>query len=131
MILLLIAAAVAAVVIGVVRNEGRRRSLDRTTVELSVDDEGVSRRLGDGRVETIRWASLQEVEVLAIDGGVHGGPVLVLSGADGEGCLAPAALAVERGLVERLHALPGFDGGALTRGLQAEPPTRTTCWTRY
>jgi hypothetical protein len=131
MIPLLIAAATAAVLVGVVRNQGRRRSLDRATVDLTVDDEGVSRRMGDGRVETVRWTSLQEVEVLAVEGGAHDGPVLILTGLADEGCLAPAALAVERGLIERLHALPGFDGGALTRGLQAEPPTRTSCWTRY
>jgi hypothetical protein len=131
-IALLLATVVVAVLIGVARNQRRRRELDVATVELSADEDGVTRVLGDGRVEHVRWSSLREVEVLTVDRGPHGehGAVLVLSGSGDEGCLAPVPLAVEEGIVDRLHRLPGFDGTRLVRALQAAPPARTTCWTR-
>lgn len=132
MIALIGLAAVIGVLFAVARNQRRRHALDTATVELGVDDEGVTRVLGDGRRETVRWATLTEVEVLTVDSGPHAadGAVLVLSGSDGDGCLVPATLAVERGVVERLHGLPGFDGRLLVQALEAEPPARTTCWAR-
>jgi hypothetical protein len=131
-IALLVAAVLTAALIGIARNQRRRRELDAATVELQADDDGVRRVLGDGRAERVRWASLVEVEVLTVDSGPHQeyGAVLVLSGADEEGCLAPVPLAVEEGIVDRLHRLPGFDGTRLVEALQAGPPARTTVWTR-
>lgn len=132
MIALVVAAAVAAALIAIARNQRRRRELDSATVELRADDDGITRVLGDGRVEYVAWAALREVEVLTVDQGPHRdhGAVLVLTGEGDDGCLAPAPLAVEQGIVDRLHRLPGFDGARLVRALQAPPPARTTCWTR-
>lgn len=132
MIVLLVAVVVAAVLVGMARNQRRRHALDVATVELRADDRGVTRVLGDGRREHVEWRSLVEVEVLTMDSGPHAehGAVIVLSGTGDEGCLAPVPLAVEQGLVDRLHQLPGFDGNRLVAALEAEPPARTTCWTR-
>lgn len=127
MILLLVAVAAVAVVVAVARNERRRRRLDTTTVELRADEVGVARTLGNGHTERVRWASLEEVEVLTV---TPGRTLLVLRGSAEEGCLVPLTLAVEHGIVDRLHRLPRFDARALVQALEAEPPARTVCWRR-
>ena len=132
MVPLLVAVTITAVLVGIARNQRRRHAIDTATVDLRADDEGVTRVLGDGRSEHVRWATLTEVEVLTVDSGPHAahGAVLVLRGSGDEGCLAPVPLAVEQGIVDRLHRLPGFDGRLLVQALEAEPPARTTCWAR-
>jgi hypothetical protein len=131
-IALIVAVVVTAVLVGVARNQRRRHALDAATVELRADERGVTRVLGDGRREHVDWAALTEVEILTMNSGPHAehGAVIVLSGTGDDGCLAPVPLAVERGIVDRLHQLPGFDGNRLVQALEAEPPARTTCWTR-
>ena len=132
MVALLLAGVVAGALVGIARNQRRRHAIAAATIELRADDLGVTRVLGDGRSEHVTWAGLIEVEVLTVTSGPHAehGAVLVLSGSDEEGCLAPVPLAVEQGIVDRLHRLPGFDGNRLVRALEAVPPARTTCWTR-
>jgi hypothetical protein len=124
--LLLVVVVLVGVLTGVARNERKRRALDASTAHLVVDAGGICRTLGDGREEGVQWVSLREVEVLV----TAREPVLVLTGIGDDGCLVPVRLAAEHGVVERLHELPGFDGGAFRRGLTAPPQTRTTCWRR-
>ena len=132
MIPLLLAVVVIAAVVAIARNQRRRHALDAATVDLTADDDGVTRRLGDGRREHVLWSHVVEVEVLTVDHGVHAehGAILVLAGEGDEGCLAPVPLATEIGVIERLHQLPAFDGQRLVDALQRRPPSRTTCWTR-
>lgn len=132
MIALLAAVTIAAVLFAIARNQRRRHSLDAATVDLQADDMGVTRVLGDGRREHVEWVALTEVEILTVDSGPHEvhGAVLVLTGSRDEGCLVPVPMAVDEGIVERLHRLPGFDGSLLVKALEAPPPARTTCWTR-
>lgn len=114
------------------RSSREQRVAAAATVGLSVDDERVERRLADGRVETVRWSELREVEVITTDVGVHrdDGALLVLGVDDTHGCLVPSRLAAERGVIERLAGLPGFDTRRLVEALDQPPPSRTTCWVR-
>lgn len=131
LVVLLVAGAMGAVV-SLRRNEATRRAAAAATVRLTVDDEGVTRELADGREEGIPWDRVREVEVITTAVGPHrdDGVVLVLCGDETEGCLVPSRLAVEHGVVERLHRLPGFDGRRLVEAMEAPPPSRTTCWAR-
>ncbi len=131
LVLALASALVAAGVAGR-RNERRHRQEAATTVELQVDDTGVRRRLGDGREEAVDWVEITEVEVFTTARGVHAddGVVLVLFGDETRGCLVPSRLAVAHGVVERLHALPGFDGRRLVAAMEADPPSRASVWQR-
>lgn len=129
---LAVAAALIAGGLAARRNEARRRAVAAATVALEVDDLGVRRTLADGRQEAVTWAALTEVEVIATKVGVHAadGVVIVLVGDETHGCLVPSGLAVEHGVIEALHALPGFDSRRLVAAMEAAPPSRTSCWRR-
>jgi hypothetical protein len=132
LILLALAAGLIAVGISVRRNDTTGRRAAATTVDVDVDNERVTRTMADGRHEEVRWDELTEVEVFTTKVGVHkeDGVVLVLAGAGERGCLMPSRLAVEHGVIERLHALPGFDSRRLIAAMERPPPSRTTCWER-
>lgn len=132
-ILLALAAGLVALGISGRRNERRRRAAAAATVDVQVDRDTVSRTLADGRHEEVRWDELVEVEVLTTAIGVHkdDGVVFVLSGEGERGCLVPSRLAVEHGVIERLHALPGFNGRRMVAAMDLPPPSRTTCWSRH
>jgi hypothetical protein len=131
-ILLALASGLIALGVAARRNERRRREADAATVDLQVDAKAVSRTLADGRHEEVRWDEVIEVEVLTTAVGVHrdDGVVLILSGGGERGCLIPSRLAVEHGVIDRLHTLPGFSGRRLVTAMEQPPPSRTTCWTR-
>jgi hypothetical protein len=124
--------AVFGVLVALRRNERRSREANATTVALDVDGVGVTRRLADGREESVRWDELHEVEVITTKVGVHkqDGVILVLGAGDERGCLVPSGLAAEHGVVERVAGLPGFDVHALSVAMERPPPSRTTVWTR-
>ena len=127
-----LAAGFVAVGVALRRNGSTARALAAATVDVQVDGEAVSRTMADGRHEEVRWDELVEVEVFTTSVGVHkaDGVVLVLSGEGERGCLMPSRLAVEHGVIERLHALPGFDSRRLIAAMERPPPSRTTCWER-
>jgi hypothetical protein len=131
-LLLGLAAGLIAVGLAVRRNGTTSRTLAASTVDVRVDGELVARTMADGRHEEVRWDELVEVEVFTTKVGVHkaDGVVLVLAGDGERGCLMPSALAVEHGVIERLHALPGFDGRRLVAAMEQPPPSRTICWER-
>ena len=131
-LVLALAAALVAFGVAARRNERRRREAAAATVEVRVDSLRVGRTLADGREEEVGWDELTEVEVLTTAIGVHreDGVVLILAGEEERGCLVPSRLAVEHGVIERLHTLPGFDGRRLAAAMVQPPPSRTTCWTR-
>ena len=114
------------------RSSREHRAAAATTTALLVDDERVERHLADGRVEAARWSEVREVEVITTDVGVHRGDgALIVLGVDAtRGCLVPSGLAAERGVIERLARLPGFDTRRLVEALEQPPPSRSTCWTR-
>jgi hypothetical protein len=132
LLLLAVAGGLIALGIALRRIDRRRRADAAATVDLTADADGVRRTLADGRHEAVRWDELVEVEVLTTSVGVHrdDGVLLVLAGEGERGCLVPSRLAVEHGVIERLHALPGFDGRRLVAAMERPPPSRTTCWAR-
>jgi hypothetical protein len=131
-LLLGVASAFIALGVALRRNNRQHRDVAAATVGVTVDDDGVRRTLGDGRREEVRWDELVEVEVFTTAVGVHrdDGVVLVLAGDGDRGCLVPSRLAVEHGVIARLHGLPGFDGRRLVAAMEQPPPSRSTCWQR-
>jgi hypothetical protein len=131
-VLLALAAALIAFGVAMRRNGRASRAAAAATVAVHCDAEAVSRTMADGRHEEVRWDEVSAVEVFTTAVGVHrdDGVVLVLAGAGERGCLMPSRLAVEHGVIERLHALPGYDSRRLIAALEQEPPSRTTCWER-
>jgi hypothetical protein len=130
--LLGLASALIALGVALRRNGSKSRTAAAATVSFTADGDSVTRTLGDGRQEEVRWDELVEVEVFTTAIGVHkeDGVVLVLAGEGERGCLVPSRLAVEHGVIERLHALPGFDSRRLIAAMERPPPSRTTCWER-
>lgn len=132
LLLLLVCVVLFAALVGLARNERHRRDERAATAELVVGEEGVSRTLGDGRHEEVRWSEITEVEVMTTKVGVHrkDGALIVLAGDAAHGCLVPSGLAREGGLYEQLARLPGFDFKALADALDVRPPSKTTVWRR-
>jgi hypothetical protein len=98
---------------------------------VALDDTGVERRLGDGRVERVRWDELEEVVVVTTDDGPWSEDVFfLLGGPDGTGCAVPQSDPVVSALLERLQKLPGFDNGALIRAMSSTGNARFPCWKR-
>jgi len=124
--------ALVAAGFAVTRNERRRRDAAAATVELHADPDKVSRTMADGRYEEVRWSEVVEVEVITTAVGPHreDGVVVVIAGPGERGCLVPSQLAVEHGVIELLHTLPGFDSRRLVAAMERPPPARTTCWER-
>lgn len=116
----------------VARKQREVKARRAATVELHVDGTGLHRQLADGRVEGVRWADVNEVEVLTAKQGVHGahGGVVIVGDGREKGCLVPLDRIAEVGLVEQLTRLPGFDVERFVAALEMRPPKRTVCWTR-
>lgn len=114
------------------RSERDRRLEAAATTALEVDDREVRRMLADGRVESVGWDEIVEVEVITTKVGVHrdDGVLLVLGVDERRGCLVPSRLAAQQGVIERLSRLPGFDTRALVEAMDQPPPSRTSCWRR-
>lgn len=114
------------------RLERERRAEAARTTALEVDDRQVQRVLADGRVESVGWDEIIEVEVITTKIGVHrdDGVLLVLAADEARGCLVPSRLAAQEGLIGRLSNLPGFDTRALVEAMERPPPSRTVCWRR-
>jgi hypothetical protein len=131
-LLLGLAAALVAIGVAMRRNGSTSRASAAATVAVHCDAESVSRTMADGRHEAVRWDEVVEVGVFTTSVGVHrdDGVVIVLHGPGDQGCLMPSRLAVEHGVIERLHALPGFDSRRLIAAMEAPPPSRSTCWER-
>lgn len=114
------------------RSREAQRDAASATVSLDVDDQGVERHLADGRIESVAWTDVMEVEVITTNVGVHrdDGAIVVLAVDEVHGCLVPSRLAAEHGVIEHLSRLPGFDARRLVAALEVPPPSRTTCWER-
>lgn len=123
---------VPAVIIAVLRNEGRRGRSRADAAVVRVDVTGVRRDLADGRVEEIWWSEVLEVEVLRASLGPHkaSGGVVLIGGPGERGALVPLDRVGSTGLLGHLGGLAGFDRSAFDAALAARAPSRTVVWQR-
>ena len=105
----------------------RLRKARRAVERIEVDDVGVRRTLGDGRVEVVTWAELVRVEVLTTDQGPYVEDLFFLLFArDGHGCAVRQDQS--QALLPRLHQLPGFDFTVFVTALGSTENARFVCW---
>lgn len=100
---------------------------------LIVNDEGVARELGGGRVEAVRWEHLLEIAIVTTDEG----PFLedffwLLRGDDGTGVCVPQELASAHDLLGVLQRRfeDTFDNHAVIRASLCTDNATFTCWRR-
>ena len=131
-VVLVIVALAPAVVIAVLRNEGRRARGRADAAIVRVDTSGVRRELADGRVEEIWWSEVLEVEVLRASMGPHkrSGGVVLIGGPDERGALVPLDRVGSTGLLGHLDGLVGFDRSAFDAAVAMRAPSRTVVWRR-
>jgi hypothetical protein len=131
-VVLVVVLLAPAVVIALLRNEGRRARGRTAASRVHVDAAGVRRELADGRVEEVWWSEVREVEVLRANMGPHkdAGGVVLLGGPDERGALVPLDRVGLTGLLGHLANLDGFDRRAFDAAVGARAPSRTVVWQR-
>ena len=131
-VVLLVVVVVPAVVIAVLRNEGRRARGRAAAAVVRVDGTGIRRELADGRVEEVWWSEVLEVEVLRASIGPHkdAGGVVLVGGPGERGALVPLDRVGATGLLGHLATLEGFDRHAFDAAVSARAPSRTRVWQR-
>jgi hypothetical protein len=98
---------------------------------IRVDDHGVSRDLGNGKVEQVAWDDLLEAAIITTSDGPFVDDVFfVLVGQNGTGCVVPQEAPESPALLERLQRLPGFDNEALIRAMRCTDDAKFICWRR-
>jgi hypothetical protein len=119
-----------AVVMGVLRNEGRRARDRVAASQVRVDAFGVRRELSDGRVEEVSWGEVEVVEVVRAAVGPHGGSggVVLVGGPGDRGALVPLDRVAESGLLGYLERLEGFDRARFDAAVERRAPARITVW---
>lgn len=132
LLLVLLLVSPVVVFLAVRRNRALQRELRSATVELEVDEFGVSRELADGRRESVEWPEVSQVEVMRTARGPHAaaGGLIVLWGDETSGCLVPIDRAQDSGLLEALGRLPGFSQLAMVEALGADPESSAVVWRR-
>lgn len=109
----------------------RDQHYDRAvTVDVRVDEFGVSRRLADERTEEIDWGEVTEVVVFTADRGPYAeaGGAVVLFGDAARGCVVPLDWLDRSGLAGALGRLPGFEARRLAEALEAKAHRPVTVW---
>lgn len=131
-VVVLVLVVVVAAAFAVRRRQVADRSAAATTVELSIDRDGVRRTLADGRSESATWSALQSVEVVCTPVRTADGVkafVLLAEGPEA-GCLVPLGVGHDDALLVELGRLPRFRTEAFVDAQQHKPPHRTMVWTR-
>ena len=114
----------------VLRKERSRRKATAATVSLSLNPEGAKRALGDGRVESARWAHLQRVEVVCTPIPTADGArsFALLAESEEVGCLVPLGVGWDDALLTHLSGRPGFRIERFSAATELRPPRRTVVW---
>jgi hypothetical protein len=100
-------------------------------VHVAFDTEQVTRTLPDGRTERVRWADLQEVDILTTDEGPAADDVIwMLLGKNDSGCAVPSETEGMKELLPRLQELPGFDNEAVIKAMGSTNNAIFVCWKR-
>ncbi|HMW02599.1 MAG TPA: hypothetical protein PKE58_20845 [Acidobacteriota bacterium] len=98
-------------------------------LSISVTDEGVTRILGNGKVESVTWDDLAEVAILTTSAGPFEEDVYwLLIGKSGGGCAVPQSLDPQGEILKRLQTLPGFDNEAVIRAMGSVENATFVCW---
>jgi len=96
---------------------------------VQIDDLGVRRALGGGKIEQVAWKDLVEVQIVTTDEGPFVDYVFyLLIGAGHTGCVVPQEDPTSGALLTRLQALPGFDNGKVIEAMGCAENARFVCW---
>jgi hypothetical protein len=96
-----------------------------------VNEEGVTRYLDDGSIESVRWEDLVQINVLTTSAGPFLEDVFFeLAGGNGTGCLVPQGAEQFSQLLERFLKWPEFDGDQFARAMCCTDDARFVCWQR-
>jgi hypothetical protein len=94
---------------------------------ITITDDGVSRTLATGAVESVAWDDLTEVRLLTTGDGPWADDVFwVLEGGDG-GCVIPQSFVTEA-MLGRLQALPGFENERMIEAMGSTVEAEFVCW---
>ena len=106
-----------------------KRKPVKPTSAVCMDETGVRRTLGDGKVEQVAWKDLVEVQIVTTDQGPWVDDVFyLLIGADGTGCVVPQEDPASAALLTRLQALPDFDNDKVIEAMSCSENARFVCW---
>jgi hypothetical protein len=98
---------------------------------ITVDEDGVRRRLADGSEESVSWAQLKEVAIRTTPEGPWQEDVFfLLIGEGGGGCAVPAGHPAADDLMGRLQSLPGFDNEAFIEAMTTTEDGLFVVWQR-
>ena len=101
----------------------------RGAESVEITAEGVTRRLGDGRVEAVTWDALTEVRIVTTTGGPFAEDLFFVLEAGGSGCVVPQSHASTE-FVSRLQSLPGFDNEQMIEAMSSTADAEFVCWRR-
>lgn len=98
-------------------------------MSISVTDEGITRALGNGKVESVTWDDLAEVAIMTTSAGPFEEDVYwLLIGKSGGGCAVPQSLDPQGEILKRLQTLPGFDNEAVIQAMGSVENATFVCW---
>lgn len=128
----LIALSLMFLVVKVARTRKKARRARAATIDLTVDDVAVERRLADGREERAVWKQVVSVEIVCTPVKTADGATafaLIAEGAEA-GCLVPLGVGYDDDLVMQLTRLPGLRIEHFIEAREHKPPRRTVIWER-
>ena len=112
------------------RRNTPQESAQYPSAVVEFDDESIVCRRPSGLVETVMWAELRAVFIqTTADGPAVDDLFWVLLG-EKTGCVVPSEADGTAKLLERLHALPGFDFHAAIQAMTCIDEAKFLCWQR-
>ncbi|MGZ3420651.1 MAG: hypothetical protein ACXVEF_05760 [Polyangiales bacterium] len=96
--------------------------------DVIVDTLGVRRTLRDGSVESIAWASLDEVAIVTTSEGPFAEDVFYVLREGDHGVVVSQEAATEIALLDWLQRLPGFRNEAVIEAMGSVDDARFVCW---
>lgn len=95
-----------------------------------LDERGVTRTLGNGKAESVRWATLREVFIVTTDEGPWVNDVFWVLLDDDGGCAVPWEAECAQSLLARLQQLNGFDNQRVIEAMGCTDNARFDVWRR-
>jgi hypothetical protein len=94
--------------------------------EISIDEVGVRRELGEGRCERVKWSELTKVEIFTTDEGPWWDDVFWVLWSGDEGCVLPNELGTN--ILEHINHLPGLSTETLIAAMGCTSNGRFLIW---